>query len=832
VSNQEIDSAAHISIRAVPDNTKSLDTSNQDFIAAIFENPREGTAALICSKPGDPEEGGWRAYPANEVSKHCLDSKNNYFNCSSFRDTGDGDINAKIENFSACHALVLDDIGTKISADELDRFEFSWKLETSPGNFQYGLIFDEPVSDGKKVTSILDTFIKKGWCDAGASGPMSRWVRLPAGINGKPKYKDDDGVPFRCQLKEWNPNVRYSTEQMIEVFDLVLQKETSKRTSEDSRFRPNHADMTGGVYFPVSVENPVLARLKETGLYKTPLGSGKHDITCPWVDQHTDSIDSGAAYFEPDDNYPKGGFKCMHSHGDKYHISDLLESLELTKDEIRHKSVIRVVQGEMHRVIDAAEMVLFEKGRHFHSGGLICSVFTDPETGSPEILPTSQQALTKELSMATAWEKFDKRSATWVITDPPARHCSILYDQKDYQHIPLLKGIARQPYFRESDGELVNSPGYDQKSNLFGVFDPGQYEIPKITPEIISAAKKKIEILLEEFTFASEYDRATAISGIFTAVTRPTLPHAPAYHVRAPVFGSGKSYLCELFAPFAGPGDAMKVSYPKTTEEATKAMLSLLMKNPAVIEFDDMDTDWIPHGTINRMLSAEHITDRILGVSKVATVSTRSLILGSGNNVGPVRDLLRRVATINLDPKCSTPATKKYKHDPVAQVRANREEYVGAVLTLIMAWKEAGCPHADVVPIATYSGLWADYCRHTVIWLGYPDPAVTLIEQLKHDPDAEPLLSLLKAWHGCFASELTTVRKAVSKIESPSSSETSKELLEAFMEFPVETKGALNRSKIGWILKKNAGRIIQGYRFERGEADGRTAWRVIYQPPE
>ena len=41
-----------------------------------------------------------------------------------------------------------------------------------------------------------------------------------------------------------------------------------------------------------------------------------------------------------------------------------------------------------------------------------------------------------------------------------------------------------------------------------------------------------------------------------------------------------------------------------------------------------MDTDWIPHGTIKRMLTAEEITDRILGVSKTATVSTRTLFLG------------------------------------------------------------------------------------------------------------------------------------------------------------------------------------------------------------
>jgi len=145
-----------------------------------------------------------------------------------------------------------------------------------------------------------------------------------------------------------------------------------------------------------------------------------------------------------------------------------------------------------------------------------------------------------------------------------------------------------------------------------------------------------------------------------------------------------------------------------------------------------------------------------------------------------------------------------------------------------MAWKQAGSPRTPVDPIATYNGLWADYCRHAVIWLGYPDPATTLIEQLRHDPDAEPLLNLLKAWHDCFGSQITTVRKAMEKIDSYDSNDNYAELSEALKEFPVVEKGSFNRSKIGWILKKNAGRIIDGYRFERGEADGRTAWRVVH----
>jgi hypothetical protein len=276
-----------------------------------------------------------------------------------------------------------------------------------------------------------------------------------------------------------------------------------------------------------------------------------------------------------------------------------------------------------------------------------------------------------------------------------------------------------------------------------------------------------------------------------------------------------------LIGRFAGPAGNAKVSYPTTSEEATKVILSLLLSSPAVIEFDDMDTDWIPHGTIKRMLTAEHITDRILGISKTAMVSTRTLFLGSGNNVGPIRDLLRRVLTINVDPRCATPATISYKGFPVDKVRQNRGKYVAAVLTIIQAWRKAGLPRAEADSIVTFGGAWSDYCRFPLMWLGYPDPATALLEQIRRDPDGDALAGLMSEWYSVFGSIPTTVRKAVEKAgERP-------HLKDAMREFPVEERGEINPCKLGWMLRKNANRIVSGFEFQRSMADGRIAWRVV-----
>ena len=54
-------------------------------------------------------------------------------------------------------------------------------------------------------------------------------------------------------------------------------------------------------------------------------------------------MDTGAAYFEPDELYPVSGFCCQHAHRDKYHIRGLLEVLGVRNAEARHKPLIRVV---------------------------------------------------------------------------------------------------------------------------------------------------------------------------------------------------------------------------------------------------------------------------------------------------------------------------------------------------------------------------------------------------------------------------------------------------------------------------------------------------------
>lgn len=795
--------------------------SNAEFVDLMVRDIPEGAIAVVCSKAGDPSKGGWYAQAVGDVDKQCPPERNNYLNCSSFRPNDDGSVSATKATFAACHFIMLDDVGSKVAESNLAGVEPTCIIETSQGNCQWLLRLDPPVTDAAEAEALQNTIAAAGLSDPGSKG-VGRWVRQSNAINGKEKHKDKTGRPFECKLVTWNPGVTYTPKSLATAFSIELAAPAVSRVASG---RTPSKRRTGGlagnaVFTPAPSEIPVVTALKARGLYKKEIGDGKHDITCPWREEHTDAVDSGAVFFAPSADYQTGGFKCQHSHGDQLSICNLLEHLDIKPDAATGKPRIRMMPGHINRIVEAAEFLLAQTGQYFQSGGMIVRIHRDPLSGELSTSPVNEQQLTAELADAAIWEKSEGKGQ-WVRCDPGPKYVQTLLRCQAYKHLPVLNGLARQPYFRESDGVLVVDSGYDSVSGILADFDASEYQIGEPTSEDAVVALQVLNVLIGEFHFATEADQSAALSAIFTATVRPGLPYAPAYSITASMPGSGKSFLARTIALFASPAQPTTSGYPATAEEASKAILAALLTGPPAIVFDDMQTDWKPHAVINRMLTSDKITDRILGASRTATVSTRVLLLGTGNNIEAVGDMTRRVITARLHPKTATPFDLTYDRDPVKLLRASRGKYVSCVLTIIRAWLAAGRPMTAAPPIASFEGPWSDYCRQPLLWLGLPDPATSLMAQVKADPYIEPLRHLLKAWHGRFGDGSVTVRNVIED------SDQSPLLAEALDDLPVTAGGMIDRNRFGHFLKKNVGRIVDGLELQHGNLTERKSWRVV-----
>ena len=796
--------------------------SNGEFLRAVFGDDLADVRPVVVSFTGNPTSAPgkvWFGSPwqgSADMTASLPGDANNYFSLAVFKPDEAGQYRRQKARFYALHTVMLDDVGSKVAMERLT-LPPSWMLETSPGNHQAGYLLREPLANGLAADKLMNAIVAANLCDPGANGPRARLARLPVAVNGK------HAPPFVCRMLAWSPELRYSVKELVDGLQLEMTQAArpKRQTTRTAQERPSDGDP---VWIPRPDENAVLVALRNRGLYQAPLGEGKHAITCPWVKEHTGEADGGTAYFEPDDLWPIGGFKCLHGHCAERHVRDLLKTLDIEVSAARMKPTIRVMVGELNRVVDAAERELAQSRRHYQRGGLIVTVVTDPGTRETRVQEITPPALVRALAGAATWERFDGRAEDWVRADPPARHATVLFDATSYPHLPVLNGLARQPYLRP-DGSLMTAAGYDTATGMFGVFDAREFSVPdKPSRAQAEAALALLKSLLVEFSFAGDSDLAAALVAMLAAAIRPSLAHAPMIHARAHMVGSGKSYLCELITAFATPQRGTPTTFPADDEECRKLLLAELLRAPAVVEFDNLTGDLVAHKSLCTVLTSEFMSGRILGVSKTATVSTRALFLSSGNNVGPVQDMTRRCISIRLDPGCETPAARSFtRPELVRDVLRERGRYVSAALTIVRAWIVTGRPKTICKSLAGY-GDWSDLCRQPLLWLGCADPTVSVFEAMTEDPDRETLARLLTSWFTVFGKTPAMVRDAVK--QAITFNDENAELREVLRDIADE-RGEINRRKLGWWIRRHAGRIVDGRRFVRASGNrSAEAWQV------
>ncbi len=486
--------------------------------------------------------------------------------------------------------------------------------------------------------------------------------------------------------------------------------------------------------------------------------------------------------------------------------------------------VIKVVGGEIPRVLDDMVKLLGASGRFFSNGTRIVCIQPDLVTGDAAITEASTAKLSVHLSSLARWLVPVGNSGEWKRVDAPEAYCQKLLRMEDPAGLPPLAGIARQPFLR-ADGSLCASPGYDAQSRLYAVFKPAAFALTD-NPDRQAAvqAADRLIALLQEFPFASPTDRAAALAAILTAAIRPSLDLAPMFLVTAPSAGTGKSLLCEIFSTVASPRTSTPLPFPASDTECEKVLHAELRKAPAVIFFDNLGGDLLPHDKLCGILTSDGASGRTLGASQTVGYSTRTLLVATGNNVRVHKDMRRRCVTIKLDARTEMPAAREFVQPDLARlVRQKRSLLVADALTIIRAWLGAGTPETKMVPLASY-GEWSRLCRQPLLWLGQPDPAGSVFQAMRDDPDRELLQSLLHHWHLTFGDHPTTVSRLVETAKLDLGEEGINQLLTEIS----DSDYGYNTRRIGRWVARHDGQIAGGLRLERARRTGHAeSWRVV-----
>lgn len=229
-------------------------------------------------------------WPAFLPSKRRKEGEAWYGNTASFiiDRFKDGHPSASAANCEYVLVMVLDDVGDPDKTTKMPPLEPTWKMETSPGSFQWGYVFSEqPTKD--EFSAAIVAIAEAGYTDRGAINPV-RNFRLPGSVNLKPGRNN-----YAAQLREFNPERDFTLEQITEAFGVVP------------------APVTGSVHRPIRISDTgtddVLVWLSENGkLLSMPNREGWAGVECPNASSHSDG--------NPEGRYLPAtrAFCCYHSH--------------------------------------------------------------------------------------------------------------------------------------------------------------------------------------------------------------------------------------------------------------------------------------------------------------------------------------------------------------------------------------------------------------------------------------------------------------------------------------------------------------------------------------
>ena len=461
------------------------------------------------------------------------------------------------------------------------------------------------------------------------------------------------------------------------------------------------------------------------------------------------------------------------------------------------RPVIFVKAGDLAETADQAEQVLLEAEMPFYDrvGTLMRPVLREA-TASDEhktvvarLAPVSVTFMIDTLSRLAEWRKYDKRSKDWVKCDPPTAIAATLLERAGTWSFPQVLGVITAPTLRP-DGSMVLTQGYDPATQLILLQPPPMPVMPAHPSRADGlAALAVLNELLDEFCFVDDASRAVGMSALISPVVRGAMLTVPAHVIRAPVAGTGKTYLVEVSSAISTGRRCQALAVPKNDEEFEKRIGAVLIGGQATVAFDNLNGE-LRGDALCHMIERPLVQIRPLGFSQIIDIEQRVCVFATGNNITIVGDLVRRSLLGSLDAKVERPELKQYAKRPFDAVLADRGKYIAAALTVVRAYREAGFP--GLLPELASFASWSRLVRSALVWLDMADPAGTIETARENDPDLVVLQDVVDAWYN--------EGKGLNIAKSAGQLIVMDEMQDALAPVATGSKGVLDAGKLGrWL---------------------------------
>lgn len=480
-----------------------------------------------------------------------------------------------------------------------------------------------------------------------------------------------------------------------------------------------------------------------------------------------------------------------------------LERLELRLDE-----------GAWPAAIDKTLTHLASARTIFDFGGALVAI--DGEGGT---FPITPPWLCTAIERRFRVTKYNKTADDYLPARVPMEFAQRLLSQRESWTFPRLQAVIQHRVLRD-DGSVLDRAGLDRKTGIYLHAKAAKWK--PITSDLREAVKT-LWHPVGQMPYESPADAGAALALLLTAVQRPALDLAPMFLIGSPTYGTGKTLLGVVAALLAGADGSVTVMGERQ-EEKEKAILAALLGGRRAILLDNLSGS-VGGDHLAAALTSPAYRGRILGQSAEVMAPTRTLWVGTGINIYPSADLVRRSLTIRLDAKTERPELRQFDIDPVSWTREHLAEMQVAALAILKAGRQI-----TKEKLGSF-GQWDTQVRQAVLTIiegglapcDMADPLETMARERTTDPEIERLTNLLHAWHAFLADRPVTGGDLVNRAKNAND----EALLGILDEVAGDGRGNINARKLGWYLRRHEGRILGGLVLKKG-SEGRLGipWRV------
>jgi hypothetical protein len=263
---------------------------------------------------------------------------------------------------------------------------------------------------------------------------------------------------------------------------------------------------------------------------------------------------------------------------------------------------IRLVAGELPRIVNEAEDALLKLGREFYRYGdlLVRPSLLEKKAADKrdtlvwQLIPITQPYLRETFACAAQFVRWEGKRKIYVMADVPKEVAEIYLARRGEWKTPILTGIINVPFLRQ-DGSICETTGYDEASGL--LFRP-EIEFPSIplnpTRRDAIEALRYLKGLVKTFPFIGEHDinkpninRSVHLAGVLTSLSRRLLSSAPLIGFNAPTAGTGKSLLVDIISLIATGREQAVISQSYDIKELEKQLGTALIEGDLAISIDN-----------------------------------------------------------------------------------------------------------------------------------------------------------------------------------------------------------------------------------------------------